>query len=400
MATYTVTRACGHKEKINLSGKADRRQWMLENVEKQKICYFCYQKELQEKRENENKKAAEEARKMELPELTGTEKQIAWAETIRLSVLKKTEEVLDNVPEKKKQLEEYGHFLQGIAEIEKQAKASWWIEHRFAITEREVLKLANFMYSIADKKVEEEALEEIQKQKDKEEKKLIMEAKAEATVYPENSKTNVVAEICIDKDEAIEVYFPERRDDFMEIVKGKLYMRWNMDKKLWRRMLNFKQGNPADRAAEAGNRLLADGFPVRIYDNDVRSRALSGDYVPECTRWITKRIKGKYEDWFVIQWGKNEDFYKAARAIGGSRYDSHDVIVPPEKFEEVLDFAEMYEFKLSDGAKNTVDKYRSLKENSLIAKIEKPTKIKPDPLNKPPKLEIPLEVGVADEFKD
>lgn len=94
MAKYTVTRACGHEEVVVLFGKIKNRDWRLENVEPSKLCYECYQVELAKRREEENREAAETAKEMQLPELTGSEKQIAWAETIRQKMLADIDEFI------------------------------------------------------------------------------------------------------------------------------------------------------------------------------------------------------------------------------------------------------------------------------------------------------------------
>ena len=96
---------------------------------------------------------------------------------------------------------------------------------------------------------------------------------------------------------------------------------------------------------------MAAGFCVRIFDEDLKNMAINGSYRDEQTRWITKRISGEYTGWFAIRWHRyRENFYREVKRIAGSRWSSPNVVVPPEHFEEVLDFAEMYGFELSDGA--------------------------------------------------
>lgn len=47
-------------------------------------CSECYQKRKERQREEENQKAAELATEAGLPKLTGSDKQVAWAESIRM----------------------------------------------------------------------------------------------------------------------------------------------------------------------------------------------------------------------------------------------------------------------------------------------------------------------------
>lgn len=385
MAKYSVTRACGHEETVVLFGKIKNREWRLENVEPQKLCSECYHAELKRRHEEENREAAEAAREMGLPSLTGTEKQVAWAESIRQQLLADIDEFIYR--QVKAEHRNDPKLLEAVEKIRSKTEARWWIDHRGMNMAWELRHLL------------EEAAKEVKEEKLQPPPEVVAEARVEATIRPEEPVTETVAEIRA-LDDAVEIDFPERRDDFWEIVKKQLKMEWTG--KFWRRKLNNKNGTPIDRVAEAGHRLLAAGFPIRIYDAELRRKAVAGEYESECTRWIAVRIKGDYIGWFAISWDRDrEDFYKVARAIGGSRWDKPSVVVPPEKFEEVLDFAQMYGFKLSDDARELAEAARVAKEKTLVAKVEPPSEqAKAVVDRKPPILEVPQKVDIADEFID
>ena len=55
--------------------------WAVENITE---CFDCRQKRIQAELEQENLKAAAKAKEVGLPELKGSAKQIAWAESIRI----------------------------------------------------------------------------------------------------------------------------------------------------------------------------------------------------------------------------------------------------------------------------------------------------------------------------
>lgn len=379
MAWYEVTRACGHSEECYLSGPRSGHRWRLARVEPYKLCEECYRAEMEKRHQEENREAAEAARKMNLPRLSGTEKQVAWAETIRL-------ELLDCIHSR---LGErfYAPEVYAIVEYIKETKtaASWWIDHRFvdAFMGRWLQKLEEEMI-----RTRREASPEA------------LEARIEATVRPENPVTDTVAEIR-PLNNFVEIEFPERREDFRQIVREKLNMKWDGEKKCWYRKLSFGTGAAEERVAEAGHRLLAAGFPIRIYDAYIRQRAIAGDYEPECTRWITARTAGDYKGWFAVSWGRGEDFYAVARKLPGSRYDRPDVVVPAEQFEQILDFAQMYDFRLSPGAQQLVEAASNEKERALIVQpvhVSEPRK--PEPLTKPPRLEVPSEVDIDEELRD
>ncbi len=383
MAKYTVTRACGHNEVVNLIGPGKQRDWRLDHVEPYKLCSECYHVELQRKREEENREAAEAAKESGLPALNGTEKQIAWAETLRMQMIALVEEtVYTRVKE-----EQRGdiHLLEAVEAIKVKMDARWWIDHRFSLSTPELVVLIG--KEMQAQKIESLAAPE----------EVVVDALIEATIRPENPITETVAEIRAE-DNSFEIVFPEKRDDFREIVKKQLHMKWEGK---WKRELLPRNGTPADRAAEAGHRLLAAGFPARIFDAEIREKAISGTYEPECTRWILARTGGDYDGWLAVTWDREDDYYKVARRLPGSRYSSPVVVVRPEHYEEVLDFARRYGFNISANAQKIIDAAREIRERTIIPHIDAPEEVEHVTISgKPPVLDVPSEVQIADEFKD
>ena len=89
---YYVTFSCGHEGEVNLYGKAAERDRRIAWYEKEGICPDCYRKMKEEERRKADEELAAYADKIEteynLPELEGTEKQIAWARKIRAGVIR------------------------------------------------------------------------------------------------------------------------------------------------------------------------------------------------------------------------------------------------------------------------------------------------------------------------
>ena len=82
---YEVRFACGHTETRELFGKVSERENRIKYWEENGICSECYKA----------KQAEEIAKKSAgLPELEGTEKQVAWAKKIRLEKIEQLTEVL------------------------------------------------------------------------------------------------------------------------------------------------------------------------------------------------------------------------------------------------------------------------------------------------------------------
>ncbi len=386
MAKYTVTRSCGHEETVSLVGPGSNREWRLENVEPNKLCYECYQEDLKRRREEASREAAEAARVNNLPALTGSEKQIAWAKTIRASMLDRLEEIVATKWNGLLKLsdQECRDAIEHIKNTE--TSAHWWIDRRHDIKSPVQLvallkdRLAGINSDVSESDTG------------------AMEAAIEATLRPESPVTETVAEIRA-KESSFEIVFPEKRDDFRDLVKGRLKMHWSDGK--WARGLGILNGTPADRAAEAGHRLLAAGFPVRIFDDKIRQMVVTGAYNPECSRWISRRAKGDYTGWLSVGWGNDDDFYKAARKLPGSRWDKPGVVVPPENYEEVLDFANKYGFQVSPGAQEVIKAAKEIRQRALIPDLDAPQETKPFIASTiPAALDVPDVVEIDDEFKD
>lgn len=132
---YCGTYACGHEGVINIYGPTKEHERKREYVFSQ-ICPECRKLERQQEIKEVNKKSAEAAVKMGLPALTGTEKQISWAMTIRNNQM---ESVKDQVKaregyrvkisdERLITMEEWEKAFERIVESETTAK--FWIENR------------------------------------------------------------------------------------------------------------------------------------------------------------------------------------------------------------------------------------------------------------------------------
>lgn len=405
MAKYQVTFTCGHTETIQLFGKTSERERWIEWAEQNKVCPECYEKQKKEARQVATWAAAKEADENGLPTLSGSDKQIKWAETIRAEKLAEIDRLiapLDTnmakvaadpallekanskaVDDGFADFADSGECLKAtVNQIKSNDSAKWWIDNRgenmrcyLAETAKQIAKNRKDYIPIA------------------------IAAKAEATIRPQAPVTETVAEIRV-HEKSVEVVFPEKREDFWQIIKKQLGFAWAEGS--WKRAIGIKAGTPADRAAEAGNRLLTAGFCIRIFDTAVREAAINGTFEPECSRWVMQRISGAYSGWFAIDWkDRDENLYNAARKLKGSKYDQKAVVVPPEQFEEVLDFAGLYGFRLSPGAQTVIDGARTRRDAAMTTtpvKVEKDRL--PIPGDKPRKLAVPEQIEVADEFKD
>jgi hypothetical protein len=214
------------------------------------------------------------------------------------------------------------------------------------------------------------------------------------TLRPESAISEFAAEISLDGP-VISVSFPKRHDRFVEVVKSLGYA-WKEE--VWKRKIGPFAGIPEDRAIELGYALLANGFIVCI-DESLSTRIVTGSFEPEQTRWVSKLAVGNYAGWFAIRWGKGEDYYNAARKIEDSRYNSPNVVVPPEQFEQLLDFASRYDFKLSDGAQSIAQQAREAKESMLVVKVA-PIRKRSNPSDTPTAMPVPEIVEIDEDLRD
>jgi hypothetical protein len=387
MAWYYGTYSCGHEGRVNIIGPVKDRQWKADK-EFSKMCPECWQKHVEKERERQNEEAAEKAKEMELPELEGSERQVAWANTLRQKLIDRFSKLAEDKAEVNtlNKLYELNVTAEDILKIRDYiitniTSARYYIDNRDEyiayIIEREKKEAL---------KTEEQIIaEELEKMREEEIKK-------ESTVYPEKRVTDVPVEIKTTNN-TIKVYF-EKNEDFRQIVK-ELGYRWN--KPCWERELRATNGTIEDRVAELGNKLLNAGFPVMILDKKAREKAISGNFEQEHTRWVDARMDDEYKGWLSIEWqGYNNDLYKTARKLPGSRWNK-GVLVKVEYYKEIEDFAELYDFRFSEGATKLIEEHKKSLED-----IEEviPTKVKEKELKDGLKEILNSSTDILDDLKD
>ncbi len=407
MAKYQITHACGHTETVALFGKQKDRDWQIKKMESE-ICQECWHNQQIEA----DKKAAEQNAALGLPELTGSEKQILWAEKIRADKLALLESLptmpiyemdawwswhhlrdfinKDQEKEISAQCNDKGDLFKvaiqlpilqkGLATLKAQTKASWWIDNRDT-------KLSAIIA---------ELLKSLPIEQPAENKPLEINAQAEATVRPESPTTETVAEIKPLANK-VTVSFPEKIESFRLIMRKQGFS-WSGN--AWVRELSHSNGTAKDRAAEIGHILLGSGFIIRIYDETIRAIAINGNYQEEQTRWIKAYTSGTEQGRLCITWGRDEDYYKAAKRLPTARYIKPSVSVSAEQFEQVLDFAEINGFSISPTAMQLIESAREAKDRALIAHVELPDKVYQGDDGQPIKMNIPDSVEVSDDLLD
>ena len=214
MAKYEGTYACGHDGVVNVIGKMRDRQRKIDYAFSH-LCPKCAKKEREKQIAEENKNSEVLSKEYGFPELAGSEKQVAWANTIRLDFYN-----------------EYEDYLATQEMIENETAASFWLDLDRFVSKKD------FLRKYKRTKMEKEHRERI----------ISIDA-----VAPERLEHEGVVEIVKKLDKICLFYLKDQ--DFINLVKSKDY-RWNEDDCCWCRCLTEKSGNYADRVAEIGHGLL------------------------------------------------------------------------------------------------------------------------------------------------
>lgn len=335
-------------------------EWAKSNIIQ---CDDCREKEREEEKAAANAKAAEAAKELELPELTGTEKQISWANTIRVAYFKSYSKIVAKYSEllssERQQCEvEFKSFLE-VAEhlFATKTSASFWIENR----------------DLTIRLVVHEHEKEFVKYKEKAE---VQEVVADYAVKPEITTADAIAEVKY-SNSMLTVSFPSKNDALIKACK-EIGMKWNSKDLVWERKLSEMSGT-TDRIIEIGHKLLKAGIPIAIADEATREKAVAGEYKEECVLWV---MNGP-DDKLRVSWSDG-DWYEKSKRISGAKWSSEkrNMMVPVSSFKEIRDFAECNNFKVTTLAKEKMDEYETeLNKSKEVTvservEVEKPDKLK------------------------
>lgn len=358
---YSGVYSCGHDGRVNIIGPTKDRErkagWHFSG-----LCPECYKKKQEEKREAANKEAAEKSVEMELPDLSGTEKQVAWANTLRIKVIDDLNSRCDKVEKKLKErgvdtIPDEGIGIKEIADavqwfIKSHTDARYWIDTRDI--DFSLKKVVNEYKKYLEEKANSDVLKEMNDEKES------------LTVSPEcESVKNGIVKIKI-KDEYLSSEYVKDYE-FMEIVKSLGY-KWNGTS--WIKRITEYTGTAEDRAAELGNKLLNAGFTVQFPDTESKEKAVSTNFAKENDRWV--KFNSETGE-LTLAWGKRSDtLYDAAKKLPGAKWNNRSMKVNIEFYREVLDFAETMGFSISKTAQEKISEYQSKESRFETVKAKTP----------------------------
>jgi hypothetical protein len=188
------------------------------------------------------------------------------------------------------------------------------------------------------------------------------------------------------KSNVISVYHPERNGLLIDRVKS---LGYTWEPPVWRRTIDTRyNGMIEDRYVEVAYTLLINGFLIDV-DPQYIEKIVNADFQDEQKRWIKYRSLGEV---VVLYWEKSADLYHAAKSIRGAKYDPPNVIVPTTSYQEIRDFAAVYNFSISTGAENALNVAEEKYETTLLVIPKRKVK------HTPPKREDTF--GVDESLRD
>ncbi len=131
-----VTRSCGHQEWVRSSALLRERDSVIAR-ESRKLCAECYAAQRQQEAAERAAQAQQAAQAQSLPQLTGSDKQVAWASDIRQQMLAAIADLRKQAQAAVENPERDPHrtapvVLAVIDEMLRTAEARWWIDNRNA----------------------------------------------------------------------------------------------------------------------------------------------------------------------------------------------------------------------------------------------------------------------------
>ena len=346
MAYYDVKHCCGHTESVQLYGPTKNREWRIHQME-QELCSECWAAEL-ERRNAENAKKAQE---MELPPLQGTEKQVAWAETLRMEFIASYERNYANRPMRvDPMLENCSNDEYAEAVLKEETRASWWIDHK------DSMWTWTLIHEVVEAARKKHVANPLQKA-----------ALAEMTMKPADGEHAQDAVITLEhKEDYIIAQCEARNKAFVSVAKDLGYQ-WNSVGHWWSFKLGTCTGSAEDRMAELGSKLLAAGLTIIVSDDNVRQKIIAGDYEPIYPRWLVKAS----ETSLLLRWERgNDKLYATAKALPSAKWSRElsGITFSPKYYNSIEDFVRAYDVHVAPEAQALMDVCKEVEKQALLVK--------------------------------
>lgn len=356
MSWYEGTFLCGHDGYINLNGSAKMRRSMKEYRFSQ-LCPDCSRSEAIRFRQLKNIKSIEADHKMELPMLEGSARQITWATTLRLDICQRLEKYLENPVHLSSILKQYEQDSGIVVNLASDTPDVFFREVLYFLQN----KMIHSIYWINNRytdchQIFLNALPDYIKWRDHQKLDFILEHfVASASLLSPTHVLHAGFVVIKTNGNEIRVYY-EKNDIFYTLVK-KHRFRWNG--RYWYRHITEYSGTVSDRIAQLGNALLLAGFRISIDDPSIREKAVNADFLYEHSRWI---MCGMTNTQFYIELTPDTPSWirKNLMRIPNASYRYGSILIDVSHFEELEDFAQLYNYQFDQKAKQLLTQYKTL----------------------------------------
>ncbi len=188
-----------------------------------------------------------------LPPLTGTPKQVRWAEQIRSQAIRNARTFRQRAKQQQEErvVARLDDYLASV--LQKKSGALWFINNRWAFVD-----FPGIVRRMPEMLPEETSSDAEQ------------EARAEMTLYPASGARNRRTEIAVSGDGLLLLH--PRDFDFLGVV-GKHHLKWDAEALGWRGKSTLPGEPIADQAAALTADLLAEGYAVMVADDLTRGKA-------------------------------------------------------------------------------------------------------------------------------
>jgi hypothetical protein len=314
-----------------------------------------------------------------LPDLVGSEKQIGWATDIRenavaaleffvkpgLDAVADTVSLFPTLPSAAfysiRRSGTWGsvypdltarEIAQALLRLRSKRSAHWWIENRHHLHDLRGLVAVVLEEMSADDLICADPAAALAR----------AETMAESTLRPGGERVRNVepVEASFPDGKRIRLRNPSFSEDFNGFVKSR---KFGWKKPYWTR----KAGVSADVFVETCVLLLADGWPVAVFDEELRRRVAEGAYEPEPDLVLEPYACKKRGLQFRFRWRKFGPWVADIRKLPGSHVFDNAALVGARCWEEVLGVASCHGFAAADGVQQVVDLGKSLELGKTVA---------------------------------
>lgn len=334
---YYKCAGCG--DSIRISVNKNRRdtdrycEWL---ESKGKKCPSCVTKD----KDAANAAAADWAREIGLVPLQGSEKQVAWAESIRQQIYQSAHEWLDA----NNSHPDFDLNMAASDALFGETLASAWIDMRDADIKAIMPK---YHQPLSDIQLMNADL-----------------ARGEATVLPSNHCGKLMTEVAFDVTYC-EVLAAD--GDYTLCTALKQLGFSNTGNKFLRKM--FDTEDTVSVAAFVINKILMMGYPVVCYHEEARGMAISGNFQALNTRWVSFCLRSKR---FIFDFAYGDNiYYEINKVFSTNKKEDYGYrhFISYREYEKLLDFAEKYGFEFDTSASSAINALMQEKAVAVIAEV-------------------------------